>query len=111
VFIAHPRIDVDSAVIDALSNVSPSTLGHLTDFGFVRSLTPTIRPVKLVGPAVTVKIPHMDSTAVHCALDLIRPGDVVVVDQSGGADRACWGGGVSYAAMKRGSPGLWSRGR
>jgi len=104
-FVQHPRVDVDPDLIAQLKRVSPSTLGHLTDFGFVRGLAPSFRPVKMVGPAVTVKIPHMDSTAVHCVLDIVRPGDVVVVDQAGDHARACWGGGVSYAAVKRGVAG------
>lgn len=105
-FILNPRPpDPDPGLLEALNRVSPSTLGHMTDFGFMRGLTTLTRPLKLVGPAVTVRIPHLDSTAVHYVLDLVKPGDVVVVDQSGDDDRACWGGGVSYAAVKRGVAG------
>lgn len=104
-FREHPRVDVDPEVVARLKGVSPSTLGHLTDFGFLRGLSPSFRPLKLVGPAITVQIPHLDSTAVHCVLDIARPGDVVVVDQSGDTERACWGGGVSYAAVRRGVAG------
>lgn len=96
---------VDRAVIDTLRQASPSTWGHRTDFGFLRGLTTWSRRLRLVGPAVTVRIPHLDSTAVHCALDVVQPGDVVVVDQSGDTERACWGGGVSYAARARGAAG------
>ena len=96
---------VDPSLIDALKRVSPSTLGHLTDFGFMRGLRPNQTRLKLVGPAVTVRIPHLDSTAVHCAIDLVKPGDVIVVDQSGDGDRACWGGGVSHAAHVKGVAG------
>ena len=105
-FILNPRPpDPDSKLIEALKSVSPSTLGHMTDFGFMRGLATLTRPVKMVGPAVTVRIPHLDSTAVHYVMDVVKPGDVVVVDQSGDEDRACWGGGVSYAAVKRGVAG------
>lgn len=97
--------DVASEVVDALRETSPSTYGHRTDFGFLRGLTTWSRRVRLVGPALTVHVPHLDSTALHCALDLIRPGDVVVVDQSGDQERASWGGGVSYAARVRGAAG------
>jgi 4-hydroxy-4-methyl-2-oxoglutarate aldolase len=100
--IENPRAGdtVDQSVLEALMGLSPSTLGHMTDFGFVRRLHPISRPLRLVGPALTVKIPHMDSTAVHCALDLVQPGDVV-----GDEDRASWGGAVSYAAAKKGVAG------
>lgn len=101
-FVENPRgPEVDPAILDALRRVSPSTLGHLTDSGFMRGLVPLFQPTKLVGPAVTVQIPHLDSTAVHYVLDLVQPGDVVVVDQSGDYERACWGGGVSYAATRK----------
>ncbi len=105
-FILNPRgPDPDPELVQALKRVSPSTLGHLTDFGFMRGLSTLERPVKIVGPAVTVRIPHLDSTAVHYVMDVVEPGDVVVVDQSGDQERACWGGGVSYAARKRGVAG------
>ncbi|MDA8399170.1 MAG: RraA family protein [Actinomycetota bacterium] len=97
--------DLDGAIIQDLTRVSPSTLGHMTDFGFMRGLRPNMCPLKFAGPAVTVKIPHLDSTAVHCVLDIVKRGDVVVVDQSGDADRACWGGGVSFAAKVKGVVG------
>jgi regulator of RNase E activity RraA len=93
------------STVEALASVSTSTLGHLTDFGFPRGLVPVSRPLKFAGPAVTVRIPHMDSTAVHVALDHLRPGDVLVIDQSGDQHRSCFGGMVSYAAHARGAVG------
>lgn len=101
----HRAQDPDPGLVETLKKVSPSTLGHMTDFGFMRGLTTLTRPLKLVGPAVTVRIPHLDSTAVHYVMDVVKPDDVVVVDQSGDEDRACWGGGMSYAAVKRGVAG------
>lgn len=100
----HPPA-LAAQTVDALSKVCTSTLGHLTDFGFPRGLTPVSRPCKFAGPAVTVRIPHMDSTAVHVALDHLRPGDVLVIDQSGDHSRSCFGGMVSYTAHARGAAG------
>ncbi|MGH7911857.1 MAG: RraA family protein [Candidatus Dormibacteraceae bacterium] len=97
--------DPEPGVVEALRQASPSTYGHRTDLGFVRGLTTWTRRVRLAGPALTVHLPHLDSTALHCALDLVHPGDVVVVDQSGDLERASWGGGVSYAAKARGAAG------
>lgn len=95
----------DPAAIEALLGVQTSTLGHMRDFGFPRGLTPVARPLRFAGPAVTVRIPHLDSTAVHVAIDELRPGDVLVVDQSGDDSRSCFGGMVSYAAAARGAAG------
>jgi len=101
-FVERPRgPEPDPSVISMLKTLSPSTLGHLTDFGFPRGLRPLFTPIKIVGPAVTVRIPHMDSAAVHAVMDIVQPGDVVVVDQSGDDERAPWGSLVTTAAMAK----------
>jgi 4-hydroxy-4-methyl-2-oxoglutarate aldolase len=92
---------VDEKLVEAYKKLSVSTLGHFTDVLFIRSLRPNKDRVKLVGPAFTVKIPHLDSTAVHVALDYVKPGDVAVVSMSGDTERACWGGFVTYGAVKK----------
>jgi 4-hydroxy-4-methyl-2-oxoglutarate aldolase len=96
---------IDEAIVQALSEVCTSTLGHLRDYGFPRGLTPNRRPLKFVGTAVTVRLPHLDSTALHVAADDLRPGDVLVVEQSGDEQRSCFGGLVSFTAKSRGAVG------
>lgn len=96
---------IDQNIIDELKNTCVSTLGHLRDHGFALGMVPNMRPIKFIGTAVTVRIPHLDSTAVHVAVDLLRPGDVLVIDQSGDHQRSCFGGLVSYAAKARGAVG------
>lgn len=96
---------IPAAAADALASVQTSTLGHLRDHGFVRGLTPNIRPVAFVGTAVTVRLPHLDSTALHVAADYVRPGDVLVVEQSGD-DRSSFGGMVAFTAKTRGAVGV-----
>lgn len=94
----YPREAVaDISLIEPYRKVSPSTIGHLTDQGFMKGLQSLLRPTKLVGTAVTVRLPHLDSAAVHIAVDLLQPGDVLVVDMSGDVERACFGGIVAYA--------------
>lgn len=105
-FVAHPSPPQPPAeVLRALGQVSVSTLGHLTDFGFPTGLTPLFRPMAFAGTAVTVRIPHIDHTAVHVAIDELRPGDVLVIDQSGDDTRSCFGGMGSYAARAKGAVG------
>lgn len=99
-----PR-SIDEETRKALSTVCVSTLGHLRDWGFALGLQPNRRPVRFVGCAVTVRIPHLDSAAVHRAVDRLRPGDVLVVDQCGDTGRSCIGGLVSYTAKQRGAVG------
>lgn len=101
-FILNERVDCVSEELRALyEKVCPSTIGHMTDFGFIKELKPLFRPIKFVGNAVTVRIPHLDSTAVHKALDIVKAGDVVCVDMSGDIDRSCWGELVTYMAKSK----------
>lgn len=98
-FNIQPRYQgVTQELMDLYRDISSSTIGHLTDFGFIKGLQPLFRPIRFIGNAVTVKIPHLDSIAVHKALEFIEPGDVMVIDMSGDIERSCWGGIVSYAA-------------
>lgn len=99
-----------SDVVDRLGRLEVATLGHVTDFGFPRGLTAILPGSSFVGPALTVKIPHVDSTAVHYAIDLIRPGDVLVIDQSGDDTRSSFGGGLARIAQLKGAVGALSNG-
>jgi 4-hydroxy-4-methyl-2-oxoglutarate aldolase len=88
--------------VEAFKRVTTGSLGHLTDFGLVNETQPLVRPQKAVGPAFTVRIPALDATAVHYALNLIEAGEVLVIDTCGERKRACWGGVVAHAAMRAG---------
>jgi 4-hydroxy-4-methyl-2-oxoglutarate aldolase len=99
----RPAARADQAeAVRALRQVTTGSLGHLTDFGFAAGLQPLVRPAKAVGPAFTVRIPQLDAVAVHYALNLIEPGEVLVIDTSGERRRACWGGVVAHAAAQAG---------
>ena len=88
--------------LDKFRKASTGSLGHLTDFGYAIGLEALVRPQKAVGLAFTVRIPTLDATAVHYALNLIEPGEVLVIDTSGERHRACWGGVLAHAAMRAG---------
>jgi regulator of RNase E activity RraA len=94
------------AAVAGFTQVSASTLGHLTDVGYAVGVTALTRPSKAVGPAFTVRIPRVDGAALSRALDLVRPGDVLVVDTSGETVRACWGGILAHAALRAGVAGV-----
>lgn len=95
-----------SDIFEGYRKISPSTLGHLTDRGFLLGLSSLKRPTKMVGHAVTVRIPHLDSAAVHIAVDLLTSSDVLVVNTSGDTARACFGGMVGFAAHVKGAAGV-----
>src|SRR3954451_16561835 len=58
---------------------------------------------RLVGPACTVKVFPGDNLMVHKALDVLEPGDVVVVDAGGSTHNAVLGDLISMKAKHRGA--------
>ena len=60
----------------------------------------------LCGPALTVKLYPGDNLMIHKALDVARPGDVVVVDTSGSNRNAVFGDLVANKARHRGVAGF-----
>lgn len=61
---------------------------------------------RLAGPALTVKVYPGDNLMVHKALDLARPGDVIVVDSSSSMMTAVLGDIISTKARHRGVAGF-----
>jgi regulator of RNase E activity RraA len=97
----------DSKIVDALRTIEPATLGHVLFFGFMDpAIRPVYRRVNVVGPALTLRVPGPDGTAVHYALSLIQPGDVLVIDRGGDASYACFGEMTAREARKRGAVGV-----
>ncbi len=105
IFVGEKPANWALSLMAAFQQVSPSTIGHMTDTGFMKGLH-SLSGGRLVGRAVTVKIPHLDSAAVHVAVNELEPGDVLVVDMNGDFDRASVGGIVAYAANVRGAAGI-----
>ncbi|TDX32741.1 regulator of RNase E activity RraA [Modicisalibacter xianhensis] len=90
--------------------LATSTLGHFTDFGAITCLSPIQRPVRLLGTALTVRIPHVDGSIIREALKMACPGDVLVIDVSGDHRRACWGEFRAYAALRKQLAGVVTNG-
>ena len=70
----------------------------------IKNLVDPAMPIS--GPACTVKVYAGDNLMVHKALDIARPGDVVVVDTSGSSLTAVLGDLVSTKARHRGIAGF-----
>ena len=60
----------------------------------------------LLGIAFTVKVPQGDNLMFHKAMDLARPGDVIVIDAGGDTSRAIFGGIMALYCQSRGITGL-----
>ncbi|ELF6204287.1 MULTISPECIES: RraA family protein [Pseudomonas] len=87
-----------------LLEVETATVGHLRHWGFMDGEIQALGNSKrVVGTAVTLALPAQDSTLLHYATSLIKPGHIVVIDRLGDRKHACWGGGVTQAAVTAGA--------
>lgn len=106
-FIVEPMpAQLDAELVRTLSKVETATVGHFLHAGF---LDPDLRAVvpgrRIAGTAVTLRLPHADSTLLHHATRLLRAGDVVVIDRAGDRRHACWGGVLTFVAARIGIAG------
>jgi RraA family protein len=83
-----------SDLMNRLYSMAPH-IGNLTD-----------EHLKLCGTACTVKVYPGDNLMVHKALDIVRPGDVLVVDTSASTMTAVLGDLISQKARHRGVQGV-----
>jgi 4-hydroxy-4-methyl-2-oxoglutarate aldolase len=78
--------------------------------GKLGALPSAIKPVapgmRLAGPALTVHSPPGDNLWLHRALDIARPGDVLVVFCSGAHEHGYWGEIMGTQALTRELGGL-----
>jgi RraA family protein len=98
----------EKGLIEALRNTAAA---HLSDnMNRVNAIGAEIRPYhkggSLAGPALTVKVPPGDNLMVHKAIDIARPGDVIVVDAGGVLTHAIIGEIMSSLAESRGVAGM-----
>ncbi|RMF36364.1 MAG: RraA family protein, partial [Alphaproteobacteria bacterium] len=86
--------------------VETATVGHFKHDVFMdRGIQPLDRRRRVAGVAVTLRIPGPDSALLHHLVSDLRPGDFVVIDRAGDDRHACWGGGVTRAAVIAGCSG------
>ena len=99
----------DRAAIEALGRFETPAISDLMNRLY--TMDPGIRnlsdsSLRILGPACTVKLYPGDNLMVHKALDIARPGDVVVVDTGGSAHTAALGDLVCTKARHRGLAGF-----
>ena len=101
----HPP-GVPAAVRTRFLDIDAATLGHLTDRGYLARLKPLFTPIRLLGPAVTVRTPALCGAVIREALIAARAGDVLVIETVGERGRACWGELRTHAALRKGLAGV-----
>lgn len=77
--------------MEIFKSISTSTIGHLTDFGFLEDFQCTIPDSNVSGEVITVKLSNGDGWPLNSALHKAQPGDILVIDTSGNNTHACWG--------------------
>lgn len=93
-------------LLTALTDVEPASLGHYLEAALpceIKALTPHHQ---CLGRALTVYQPTNDATPVHLALELLQPGDVLVIDRARQDQVACVGEMVATAAHLKGAHGI-----
>lgn len=95
-------------VLAAWSGIPPAIASDCMNRS--QAMAARIKPVRpgtrLTGPARTVSCMVGDNSAIHAAIRLIVPGDVLVIDGGGHTDTALWGGLLTQAALSRGAAGV-----
>lgn len=104
----HPRVASDPTAAQALaafpSSILGDVMGRLTGS---TGLHPVNRPaLSVCGTALTVRVRAGDNLLIHKALDMLQPGDVLVVDGEGDVSRALVGEIMMTSAMCRGAVGF-----
>ncbi|MGU3575546.1 RraA family protein [Brucellaceae bacterium C25G] len=97
--IHQPAQPLDAGLVALMEQTETATIGHILHHGFCRpDIAPVITGKRVAGTAFTVRIAGADSATLHYALNMVRAGDILVIDRCGDESHACWGGVVSYAA-------------
>ena len=80
------------------------------NMGRIAAVNTAIEPIgykgQLLGTAFTVRVPQGDNLMFHAAMDLAKPGDVIVIDAGGFTDRAIFGELMSTYCRSRGIVGI-----
>ncbi len=89
-------------------DIPPAIVGDCMNRNQVMAarIKPVAPGTALVGQARTVTIMVGDNAAIHAAIGIAEPGEILVVDGRAHLDTAVWGGIMTRAAMQRGLAGL-----
>ena len=98
----------DSAIIEAFRGLASATIHEASGRrGYISyRIKPVAKGMKVCGPAFTVECPPGDNMMLHKALELARPGDVIVATVAGAEDYGYWGDLMAVSAVSRRLGGL-----
>ncbi len=98
---------VSPELLEEYRKVAPATLGHLNGLRFMSSaIKPVYGRCKMIGTAVTVRAPGgIDAEILNRVTEMVKPGDVVVVDRCGDTEHAVIGEFRAARYVKLGAAG------
>ena len=79
------------------------------NMGRIAAVDQEIKPVnkgQLLGTAFTIRVPQGDNLMFHAAMDMAKPGDVILIDAGGSVDRAIFGELMATYCKVRGIAGI-----
>ena len=98
----------DQSVIDDLAQLGVATTHEAQ--GRIGLMAPYMRPAwgqpRIAGSAVTILAQPGDNWMVHVAIELCKPGDIIVVDAGGDTETSVCGGLMGGLAKNRGIRGM-----
>jgi regulator of RNase E activity RraA len=106
--VVNERVDqIPREIVEGFKSIGVGDIGHIQEFGFMdNAIRPVWRDIRLVGTAVTCRMPGFDTTANRAVIDSAQDGDVIVIEQSGDTKTAAMGGGAGLLAIVKGVAGL-----
>ena len=102
---------VDKKIVDELRALPTSTISDALDSlglrGGCEGILPVVAGVKMVGPAFTLRYVPVGQVKGNVGdyIDIVEPGDVVVLDNNGRMDCTVWGDILTMVAGRRGIAG------
>lgn len=99
----------DSKLVEEFRGIPASNIGDM--MSRLYCMREYIRPIgskqtPMLGTAFTVKVPTGDNVFIHLALDLAKPGDIIVIDGGGCISRSLMGEIMFTYAQNRGIAGI-----
>ena len=97
----------DPELVQKFSGIPSSNIGDMVNrLSCMRPYMIPFNDKPLLGVAFTVKSPAGDNLVLHRALDLAKPGDIIVVDAEGESTRSIMGEMMLDYAVRRGIGGF-----
>ncbi|MBO5502886.1 MAG: RraA family protein [Lachnospiraceae bacterium] len=97
----------DKALVERFKDMPVANIDD--NMNRIAAVDTSIEPIgkgQLLGTAFTVCVPQGDNLMFHAAMDLAKPGDVIMIDAGGFTDRAIFGELMATYCKSRGIKGI-----